>query len=225
MIRIAFVLFFISFPAFGSNIYFHGCTDNEGIRVEAIEMKSMQYVSTAWHRNNKAPIILYNPDVIEMSDEALLFWNTHECGVHQFDFDVEERRSANQSQKATCWAIKTLFGYGYITYDQIPVIEAEIENMDRNKLSVDVVPYGLQSCLEYEKVVNQIPAHHSDQCLIKDSVKFCYMESVKPVQSDCECVFSEGKIIMEGKVRILEINPGYINEAQMRYFTTKGKGQ
>jgi hypothetical protein len=93
-------------------VTFDGCVDFRGVPVASVLNQALPDVAMAHIAPNGAPIIQYNPHVLErLSPQTRLFFYAHECAHHALAH-LARHVPFQQEQEADCWAIRTLVQAG-----------------------------------------------------------------------------------------------------------------
>jgi hypothetical protein len=149
--RIAVLLFviFLATNAIGQVVY-EGCTDFRGIAVASVPDTSVPDIAMATYAPNGAPIIVYNPNVLNwVSPATRLFFYAHECAHHVLGH-VMFSRPFVQEQQADCWGIRILVKRGRLNNQDMDMIQRDLNRFatgDWTHLPGPIRSINLFSCL------------------------------------------------------------------------------
>ena len=111
---------------------------------------SVQDVAVATYAPNGAPVIIYNPNIVNwLSPPTRLFFYTHECAHHVLGHGVRGH-PLTREQEADCWGIQQLVSRGVLSDADVSSIQQDIARFGRGDWSHVPGPVraiNLRACL------------------------------------------------------------------------------
>jgi hypothetical protein len=139
------------------------CYDFRGIPVQYIPNPGINDAAMAAHVNGM-PVVYVNPQALPfLPQEVQMFTWAHECAHHALGHAVRNIPFSRE-QEADCWSITELVKQGYLSRDQVPIVQRTLSMSpgDATHLPGPQRAYNLAAC--FRSAAPDATDSDSDSC-------------------------------------------------------------
>jgi hypothetical protein len=183
-----------------AQVTYEGCRDVRGIPVASMVNFGLNDVAMANLAPNGAPVIQYNPNVLAwLAPQTRLFFYAHECAHHARGHAFGSVHPLSQEQDADCTGIRFLVEGGYLSEDDVGVIQADLSRAGRGDWTHLPGPQraiNLRSCLGRSagSATRSSDRRSSAASVCATSFGTCRLTNTVPSGSACFCSTGSGPI-------------------------------